>query len=164
MIQIKHCRATDLSANKVWAEMRHYDRVLAWIPGGDTSSIKITGKGVGMIRDIELSTQGYAQHRLVAFDDKERTFSYTLTAGQPIGMKEYTVVAKVTPIDSGHCTICWTGNMTSDNSLNEYSIGIALETALGNMTTGIIALIKGETPVFVAQPNEDWQLQKTQKS
>ena len=116
-----------------------------------------------MIRDLELSTQGYVQHRLVAFDDKERTFSYTLTAGQPIGMKEYTVVAQVVPIDSGHCTIRWTGNMTADKSLNEHSIGIALETALRNMTTGIIALIKGETPVFVEQPNENWQLMKTQK-
>jgi hypothetical protein len=50
--------------------------------------------------------------------------------------------------------------MTADNKLNESEIGQALEVALGNMTTGIIALLKGETPRFIEQPNEDWQLQQ----
>jgi len=51
--------------------------------------------------------------------------------------------------------------MTADKSLDEPEIGQALEVALGNMTTGIIALLKGETPNFVQQPNEDWQIQQS---
>ncbi len=51
--------------------------------------------------------------------------------------------------------------MTADDTLNEHEIGQALEVALGNMTTGIIALLKGETPNFIDQPNEDWQLQQS---
>ena len=160
MIEIEHKRDTDLSADTVWEEIRHYDRVLKWIPRGDESKITVKGEGVGALRDIELATQGYVQHRLVAFDEVQRMFSYTLTAGKPIGMQDYTVVCTVTPIDSDHCTIRWAGKMTADNSLDEADIGAALEVALGNMTTGIIAVLKGETPQFVLQPNEDWQLQQ----
>ena len=160
MIEIEHKRDTDLSADTVWEEIRHYDRVLKWIPRGDESTIAVTGEGVGMIRDIQLATQGYVQHRLVAFDNDKRMFSYTLTAGKPIGMQDYTVVATVTPIDDDHCTIRWAGKMTADNSLDEAEIGKALEVALGNMTTGIIAVLKGEKSNFVQQPNEDWQIQQ----
>ena len=160
MVEIEHRRDVDLSADTVWQEVRHFDRVLNWIPGGETSSIRVEGEGVGAVRDIELSTQGYVQHRLVAFDDAQRMFSYELTAGKPIGMQDYTVVATVTPIDDDHCTIRWAGRMTSDSSLDEVEVGRALEVALGNMTTGIIALLKGEEPQFSQQPNEDWQLRQ----
>ena len=110
------------------------------------------------MRDIQLSTQGYVQHRLVAFDDDARMLSYELTAGKPIGMQAYTVVATVTPIDEQNCTIRWLGEMSADASLNEGEVGSALETALANMTTGLVALLRGEEPAFVRQPNEDWQL------
>jgi hypothetical protein len=95
----------------------------------------VQGEGVGAVRDIRLVTQGYVQHRLVAFDDEARMFSYELTAGKPIGMQDYVVVATVTPIDDDHCTIRWAGRMTADASLNEAETGRALEVALGNMTS-----------------------------
>ena len=160
MIEIEVRRDTDLPAEQVWEEMRHFDRVLKWIPGGDESTIKVTGEGVGAVRDIQLVTQGYVQHRLIAYDNERRTFAYELTAGKPIGMQDYQVVASVTPIDENHCTIRWAGQMTSDDSLNEEEVGHALEVALGNMVTGTIAVLKGETPEFSHQPNEDWQLRQ----
>ncbi|MGK0222277.1 MAG: hypothetical protein ACI9ON_001516 [Limisphaerales bacterium] len=158
MIEFEVRRDTDLSVEQVWEEMRHFDRVLKWIPGGDKSSMSVTGEGVGAVRDIQLATQGYVQHRLVAHDEKQRTFAYELTGGKPIGMQDYRVVASVTPIDKAHCTICWAGKMTADESLNEIEVGHALEVALGNMVIGTIAVIKGEVPNFEQQPNEDWQL------
>ncbi len=158
MIEVEHRRETDLSADTVWQELRHFDRVLKWIPGGENSSIKVTGEGVGAIRDLELATQGYVQHRLVAFDDAQRMLSYELTAGKPIGMQDYVVVATVTPIDDNRCTIRWAGKMTSDNSLDETEVGRALEVALSNMTSGLIARLRNESPGFAEQPNEDWQL------
>ena len=160
MIDIEVQRVTDLSAEVVWEELRHFDRVLNWIPGGDKSTISVTGTGVGAVRDIQLATQGYVQHRLVAFDDGQRTFSYELTAGKPIGMQDYKVVATVTPVDEEHCTIRWAGKMTADGSLDEVEVGRALEIALGNMVTGTIAVLKGESPDFELQPNEDWQLRR----
>ena len=164
MIEIEHKRTTDLSATTVWEEIRHFDRVLKWVPRGEESTITVSGTGIGAVRDIHLATQGYVQHRLIAIDDGQRMFSYELTAGKPIGMQDYTVVATVTPIDAQHCTIRWAGRMTADKSLDEVEVGRALEVALGNMTTGIIARLKGERPVFVGQPNEDWQLQHLQGS
>jgi hypothetical protein len=68
----------------------------------------------------------------------------------------------VTPIDEDHCTIRWAGKMTADASLDEAEIGHALEVALGNMTSGIVARLKGEAPDFARQPNEDWQLKRDQ--
>ncbi len=155
VINIEHQRDTDLSADSVWEEMRHFDRVLKWIPRGDESTVTVKGEGVGMVRDIQLATMGYVQHRLLAYDDEKRMFSYELTAGKPLGMQDYTVVATVTPIDADHCTIRWAGRMTGDGSVDEAEIGHALETALGNMTTGIIAVLKGEAPDFVQQPRVD---------
>jgi Polyketide cyclase / dehydrase and lipid transport len=159
MIEIEHRRTIDLPASTVWEEVRHFDRVLQWVPGGEQSTIAVIGEGVGAVRDIRLVTQGYVQHRLIAFDDSKRVFSYELTAGQPIGMRDYVVVCTVTPLDANQCTICWAGRMTADDSLNEIEIGRALEVALGNMTTGIIARLKREQPRFAVQPNEAWQLQ-----
>ncbi len=155
MINIEHKRETDLSADDVWAEMRQYDRVLKWIPRGAESTVKVVGEGVGAVRDIQLATMGYVQHKMLAFDDDTRMFSYELTEGKPLGMQNYHVTATVTPIDDGHCTIRWIGEMTGDGSRDEAEIGKALESALGNMTTGIIAVLKGETPDFASQPFVD---------
>ena len=151
MIDIEHRCDIDLPAQTVWEEMRHFDRVLYWIPRGDESSIRISGEGVGMIRDIELATMGYVQHRLLAFDDKKRMFSYRLTGGKPLGMQDYTVVATVTAVDDDHCIIRWVGRMTGDGSLDEAEIGRALEMALGNMTIGIIAVLKCRLPEYAQQ-------------
>ena len=158
MIEVEHRCETDLSPDAVWGELRHFDRVLNWIPGGDESTITVQGEGIGAVRELQLATQGQVRHRLVALDDERRMLSYELTAGKPIGMNDYVVVATVTPIDEGRCTICWSGRMNADASLDEGEVGRALEVALGNMTTGIIARLKGEAPVFAPQPNEDWQL------
>ena len=157
MIRINVEREVDLSAETIWEEMRHFDRVLRWVPGGDKSTISVKGEGVGAIRDINLITQGYVQHQLIAFDNEKRMFSYKLTAGKPVGMENYTVVASVTPIDKNNCKIQWAGEMESDSRVDENKVGVALEAALGNMVTGTIALLKGEKPVFTEQPLEDWQ-------
>ena len=158
MIEIEHRRDTDLSPDAVWEELRHFDRVLNWIPGGDQSTITVQGEGVGAIRELQLATQGRVRHRLLVLDDERRTLSYELTAGKPIGMRDYVVVVRVAPSDAGGCAIHWSGRMTAEASLDEREVGRALEVALGNMTTGLIALLKGEAPAFVQQPNEDWQL------
>ena len=157
MIRINVEREVDLSAETIWEEMKHFDRVLRWVPGGDKSTISVKGEGVGAIRDINLITQGYVQHQLIAFDNEKRMFSYKLTAGKPVGMENYTVVASVTPIDKNNCKIQWAGEMKSDSRVDENKVGVALEAALGNMVTGTIALLKGEKPVFSEQPLEDWQ-------
>ena len=156
MIEIECAREIDLPADVVWAEVRHFDRVLNWVPRGDESTLSVTGEGVGMVRDIELATMGYVQHRLEMFDDEQRTFSYSLTGGMPLGMKEYAVVATVTPIDDGHCTLRWAGRMTADGSLDEEATGRALQMALANMTTGIVAVLKGEAPQFTQQLGVDY--------
>ena len=47
MIEIEHRRDTDLPADAVWEELRRFDRVLNWIPGGEESTITLQGEGVG---------------------------------------------------------------------------------------------------------------------
>ena len=150
-------RIADIPAQIIWDEMKHFDRVLRWVPGGNESTISVKGQGVGAIRDIELVTQGYVQHELVAYSEKDLSFSYRLTDGKPVGMQDYIVVAKITPINKQKSEIRWSGKVTSDKRLNENDVAEALSTALNNMITGLIALIKKEKPVFIHQPLENWQ-------
>ena len=55
MINIEVERDTDLSADIVWEEMKHFDRVLNWVPGGDQSTISIKGKGIGTVSYTHLT-------------------------------------------------------------------------------------------------------------
>ena len=64
MKTVEVSRITDIPSQTIWNEMKHFDRVLNWVPGGNESSISVKGKGVGAIRDITLITQGYVQHEL----------------------------------------------------------------------------------------------------
>ena len=158
MKTVEVSRIIDIPSGIIWNEMKHFDRVLNWIPGGSESTISVKGKGVGAIRDITLITQGYVQHELVAYSDKDLSFSYKLTDGKPVGMQDYVVVAKIIPIDDHNSEIRWVGNVESDKRLNEDDVAEALSVALNNMITGLIALLKKQEPVFVYQPLEDWQI------
>ena len=158
MKSVEVIRIANIPAEIIWDEMKHFDRVLKWVPGGNESTISVKGHGVGAIRDIELVTQGYVQHELVAYSEKDYSFSYKLTDGKPVGMQDYIVVAKITPINQQKSEIRWLGKVTSDKRLNENDVAKALSTALNNMITGLIALIKNEKPIFVEQPLEDWQI------
>jgi len=157
MKTVEVIRIADIPAQVIWDEMKHFDRVLRWVPGGNESKISVKGHGVGAIRDIELVTQGYVQHELVAYSEKDYSFSYKLTDGKPVGMQDYIVIAKITPINQQKSEIRWSGKVTSDKSLKEDDVAEALYTALHNMITGLIALIKKEKPAFIDQPLEDWQ-------
>ena len=157
MKTVEVSRITDIPSQTIWNEMKHFDRVLNWVPGGNESSISVKGKGVGAIRNITLITQGYVQHELVAYSDKDLSFSYKLTDGKPVGMQDYIVVAKIIPIDENNSEIRWVGKVESDKRLNEDDVAEALSVALNNMVTGLIALLKNQEPVFVHQPLEDWQ-------
>ena len=157
MKTVEVIRIVDIPAQVIWDEMKHFDRVLRWVPGGNESTISVKGHGVGAIRDIELVTQGYVQHELVAYSEKDYSFSYKLTDGKPVGMQDYIVIAKITPINQQKSEIRWSGKVTSDKSLKEDDVAEALYTALHNMITGLIALIKKEKPTFIDQPLEDWQ-------
>ena len=157
MKTVEVSRIIDIPSETIWNEMKHFDRVLNWVPGGNESSISVKGKGVGAIRDITLITQGYVQHELVAYSDKDLSFSYKLTDGKPVGMQDYIVVASIIPIDDHNSEIRWVGKVESDKRLNEDDVAEALSVALNNMVTGLIALLKNQEPVFVHQPLEDWQ-------
>ena len=157
MKTVEVSRITDIPSEVIWNEMKHFDRVLNWVPGGNESSISVKGKGVGAIRDITLITQGYVQHELVAYSDEDLSFSYKLTDGKPVGMQDYIVVANIIPIDDHNSEIRWVGKVESDKRLNEDDVAEALSVALNNMVTGLIALLKNQEPVFVHQPLEDWQ-------
>ena len=100
MKTVEVIRTTKIPAEIIWDEMKHFDRVLRWVPGGDKSTISVKGKGIGAIRDINLITQGYVQHELIAYSEDDYSFSYKLTDGKPVGMQDYVVIAKITPINN----------------------------------------------------------------
>ena len=62
MKTVEISRVADIPSEIIWDEMKHFDRVLRWVPGGSESTISVKGNGGGAIRDINLITHGYVQH------------------------------------------------------------------------------------------------------
>ena len=143
MINVEHTTTLAASIDDVWAELSQYDRVLNWIPYGRESTIEITGEGIGMIRDLHLADLGYVQHRLDIMDHDKKEIGYTLTGGLPLGMKNYSMVASLSPLDGEKCVISWRGRMEGDGSQDEAEIAAGLLNAVVKMTEGLEAASKG---------------------
>ena len=41
MKSVEVIRTTKIPAEIIWDEMKHFDRVLRWVPGGDKSTISV---------------------------------------------------------------------------------------------------------------------------
>ena len=46
MKKVEVTRIVEIPAEVIWDEMKHFDRVLRWVPGGNESTISVKGKGV----------------------------------------------------------------------------------------------------------------------
>ena len=44
MKTVEVIRTTEIPAEIIWDEMKHFDRVLRWVPGGDKSTISVKVK------------------------------------------------------------------------------------------------------------------------
>lgn len=129
-----YTKIVNVSADDVWTELRKLDQVDKY--SSTIARVEWTGKmGVGGSRKcFSPDGKGYFKENIVAYDDTNRTFTYTLVEGAPIKGMENTW--KVVDLGYQKSMIIWASNydefmenpqMTEDqfmafidSSLNEY--------------------------------------------
>lgn len=116
-----------------WSVMSDFGSIIHWVRGGDVGSITLTGSGVGMTRDLNLPSVGEVQHRLEALDETNHLIAYSLTKGQPLGMKEYVVSIAISPAPEG-CDMRWEGSFDAAPDVNAEALAPNLKSAYEGMT------------------------------
>ena len=97
----------DIPASTGWKVLRDFGSLLAWVKGGDVGVLKVTGEGVGMVRDFTLPRFGTVQHRLDEVSIADHAIRYSLTKGRPLDMKDYWTRISLTDTTPGQCRIDW---------------------------------------------------------
>lgn len=96
------------SADDVWAFVRDYDGLAAWIPAIETSSLDSgTAAEVGAVRRLTLGDGGVVVERLLALDDPGRSYTYAILES-PFAVRSYVSTIRVAPVtDTGHSFVEW---------------------------------------------------------
>ena len=109
------CRhSIDAPMSDAWVVLGDFGSILQWVVGGSEATIQLTGSGPGMLRDLDLPSVGKVQHRLDVLDQGGHRIVYSLTAGRPLGMIEYSVSAQLLDRPGGGCTLEWLGEFTPE--------------------------------------------------
>jgi hypothetical protein len=105
---VEYRHEVNVSLERVWSLVGDFGSILGWVVGGDEGSIELTGEGIGMTRDLTLPSVGQVQHRLDLLDPQAHRLTYSLTKGQPLGMKSYAVTVSLSGTNDS-CTLDWLG-------------------------------------------------------
>ena len=86
---VSYSRTIEADLETSWSVLRDFGSLIHWVKGGDVGSITVSGDGIGMTRDLNLPSVGKVQHCLEEMDEANHLIAYSLTRGQPLGMREY---------------------------------------------------------------------------
>ena len=123
--------ATNLQTS--WSVLSDFGSIIHWVRGGEVGSISISGTGIGTTRDLTLPSVGDVQHRLEELDEANHLIAYSLTKGQPLGMKDYTVSISLTH-SYGGCDMKWEGRFVAAPDVNADELALSLSAAYESMT------------------------------
>ena len=130
---VSYSRTIEADLETSWSVLRDFGSLIHWVKGGDVGSITVSGDGVGMTRDLNLPSVGDVQHRLEELDESNRLIAYSLTKGQPLGMKDYTVSISLTH-SSDVCNMEWQGRFIAAPADNSDDLAPNLSAAYESMT------------------------------
>jgi hypothetical protein len=117
---------TPAQAARVWAILADFGAFLDWAYRGSGGSIKVEGDGIGMVRHLDLGGSKVAE-RLDRLDREDRTLSYSLAYGEPLGMTEYRAHVRVEEQEEGRCILHWIGEFTTGDPEKTAEIIATLE-------------------------------------
>lgn len=125
-IEVTYRHVLDASITHAWVLLGDFGSILQWVVGGSEATIRLTGSGPGMLRDLDLPSVGKVQHHLDVLDEAEHRIAYSLTAGRPLGMVEYSVSAQLFERPGGGCVLEWLGEFTpeADASVEQMADGL----------------------------------------
>jgi hypothetical protein len=97
------------SAEEVWAVIRDFDGLPAWMPAIEASSLDSgTAAEVGVVRRLTLrGGGGTVVERLLALDDHVRSMTYCILES-PFPVRSYVSTVRVAPVtDTGQAFVEW---------------------------------------------------------
>jgi hypothetical protein len=130
---VSYSRTIEADLETSWSVLRDFGSLIHWVKGGDVGSLIISGDGVGMTRDLNLPSVGKVQHRLEALDEANHLIAYSLTKGQPLGMKDYVVSISLRASADG-CDMTWEGEFDAAPEVNADELASNLKLAYEGMT------------------------------
>ena len=142
MRQVDYSQRIEAPRELAWSVVSDFGSLLRWLPGEEESSIELNGDGIGMTRDLTLSTVGQVQHRLDELDHVKHRLTYTLTRGKPLGMQRYSVTLTLAG-DEEHCILHWTGEFEPEAGADVDAMAENLAAAYANMSMGLDTLLQG---------------------
>jgi hypothetical protein len=134
----------DVSVDDAWVVLGDFGSLLSWVVGGDVGWIKLSGEGIGMLRDFYLPSVGEVQHRLDELDHEKHRLTYSLTGGKPLGMDSYAVTATLTATGNISCTVTWDGALVPEEGADGEAMAGNLAAAYEDLSVRLNArLLEG---------------------
>lgn len=107
MTTVKVSETVNVNADRLFARLGDF----AGIEGEIITSKKITGSGVGCIRDLTLSMGGRVIERCDNHDPNSRTLTYSIqNDDHPLPFKAYVATLVVTPTGADQSRVDWFSN------------------------------------------------------
>ena len=130
---VNYSKTLGVDLQAAWSVLRDFGSIIHWVTEGDAGSISTSGSGIGMTRDLTLPSVGDVQHRLDALDETNHLITYSLSKGQPIGMKDYCVSISLDR-SSDSCDIKWEGVFDAVAGADAEDVALRLKAAFETMT------------------------------
>jgi len=97
-------------AEAVWALVRDFGGLMNWSPG--IEKCEVEGEGLGAVRTLAMAGGLALREKLEAFDDAERSFSYSIVEPSALPFTGYLARFHVRPLGGDRCRIDWSGRCT----------------------------------------------------
>ena len=136
----------DAPAAKVWSTVKDFNGLNTWHPAlASDEIVEGTNNKVGAVRVLTLKGGGTIKEKLLAFDDKGRSFKYAIVDGV-LPVSHYTSVLVVKSAGKGKSTVTWSGHFkrknTGDNPADGENDKTAITTANSVYSGGLDNLKK----------------------
>jgi mxaD protein len=106
----------DAPASKVWATAKDFNALNTWHPAlASDEIVSGTNNKVGAVRLLTLKPGGTVKEKLLAFDDKGRTFKYAIVESV-LPFSHYTSTFVVKSSGKGKSTVTWSGHFKRKNT------------------------------------------------
>lgn len=141
-VEVRYRHVVDAPIEPAWKSLRDFGSLLHWVAGGEQGWIRISGEGVGALRDFKLPSVGEVQHRLDLLDDDAKRIVYTLTRGTPLGMLRYSVSIKL--FERGELSnMEWVGKFEPEAGADSDEMAKRLAGAYQDMSERFSAYVSG---------------------
>lgn len=126
MTDIYYSRVLDIPAARVWNMVRDFGGLAKWFPFFPHSVLRAGAAAteVGAIRDNTNDDGVVISEQLVAFSDRDRSFTYNLIAGD-VPMTDYTSTLSIHEVtEDGNTFAAWTARYEPTGDAAETAIWV----------------------------------------